>query len=324
MAAKNSIDLEHDPRSIIGIARVRRAARAGVRGLHRSRSTWRNGGGRTASPPRPRPSTSGRAASGASSCTGRTAATTRTASPIDEIVPPERIVYRHGGGDDVEPVQFSRRSPSRISERQDPAHLARHVPIGRRARPRDQGLRRRQGPGADHGAARRLCGGAWQLTRGVQRSMQRALQDNARKRAAQSSALMPASSRSASACACCHSGKALVSSARPAARDGQPAAALVFFVDRNLHQPAPFQRLELGGQRGAVHGEQRGDAADIRRLRPVERHQQRELAVGQVERRAAPRRSAAPARAPPAARAGTGRCRAPRGWRRTAVRAREC
>ncbi len=25
----------------------------------------------------------------------------------DEIVPPERIVYHHGGGDDVEPVQFS-------------------------------------------------------------------------------------------------------------------------------------------------------------------------------------------------------------------------
>ena len=25
----------------------------------------------------------------------------------DEIVAPERIVYRHGGGDDVEPVQFS-------------------------------------------------------------------------------------------------------------------------------------------------------------------------------------------------------------------------
>jgi uncharacterized protein YndB with AHSA1/START domain len=24
----------------------------------------------------------------------------------DEIVPPERIAYRHGGGDDVEPVQF--------------------------------------------------------------------------------------------------------------------------------------------------------------------------------------------------------------------------
>jgi uncharacterized protein YndB with AHSA1/START domain len=26
---------------------------------------------------------------------------------FDEIVPPERLVYRHGGGDDVEPVQFS-------------------------------------------------------------------------------------------------------------------------------------------------------------------------------------------------------------------------
>jgi uncharacterized protein YndB with AHSA1/START domain len=25
----------------------------------------------------------------------------------DEIVPPERLVYRHGGGDDVEPVQFT-------------------------------------------------------------------------------------------------------------------------------------------------------------------------------------------------------------------------
>ena len=26
---------------------------------------------------------------------------------FDEIVPPERIAYRHGGGDDVEPVQFT-------------------------------------------------------------------------------------------------------------------------------------------------------------------------------------------------------------------------
>jgi len=25
---------------------------------------------------------------------------------FDEIIPPERIVYHHGGGDDVEPVQF--------------------------------------------------------------------------------------------------------------------------------------------------------------------------------------------------------------------------
>ena len=32
----------------------------------------------------------------------------RLSEPVtfEEIAPPERIVYRHGGGDDVEPVQF--------------------------------------------------------------------------------------------------------------------------------------------------------------------------------------------------------------------------
>ncbi|MGC2133298.1 MAG: SRPBCC domain-containing protein, partial [Xanthobacteraceae bacterium] len=25
---------------------------------------------------------------------------------FEEVIPPERLVYRHGGGDDVEPVQF--------------------------------------------------------------------------------------------------------------------------------------------------------------------------------------------------------------------------
>src|SRR5262249_22622561 len=45
-----------------------------------TRSTWRNGGGRTASPPPHMPSISAQEASGASSCTGRMAATTRTGS----------------------------------------------------------------------------------------------------------------------------------------------------------------------------------------------------------------------------------------------------
>src|SRR6202035_5470339 len=66
---------------------------------------------------------------------------------FDEIVPPERIVYRHGGGDDVEPVQFRQ---TVIFE-----DLG-----GRRARPGDQGVWRRRGPGADHGAPGRLCRGA--------------------------------------------------------------------------------------------------------------------------------------------------------------------
>ena len=49
-----------------------------------------------------------------------------------------------------------------------------------------------------------------------------------------------------------------------------------------LDQAAPLQRLEVGRQGRAVHRQQRGDAADDRRLRPVERHQQRELAAGQA------------------------------------------
>jgi uncharacterized protein YndB with AHSA1/START domain len=34
------------------------------------------------------------------------AATYQNRVTFDEIAPPERIVYRHGGGDDVEPVKF--------------------------------------------------------------------------------------------------------------------------------------------------------------------------------------------------------------------------
>ena len=81
VAARNSLDLEPDPRSIIGTRVLRRAARAGVRRRGPIPSTWRNGGVRTASPPRPARSNFAPAACGASSCTARTAATTRTASP---------------------------------------------------------------------------------------------------------------------------------------------------------------------------------------------------------------------------------------------------
>ncbi|MGB2595409.1 MAG: hypothetical protein WBC87_10865, partial [Pseudolabrys sp.] len=44
--------------------------------------------------------------------------------------------------------------------------------------------------------------------------------------------------------------------------DCQATAAFIFFVDRNRHQPPAFEGLEGGGQRGAVHGQQRRDAAD--------------------------------------------------------------
>ena len=74
------------------------------------------------------------------------------------------------------------------------------------------------------------------------------------------------------------------SSARPGRRDGKAAAALVLLVDRDLHQTAALERLEIGGERGAVHGQQRRDAAERRRFRAVERRQQRELALRETER----------------------------------------
>ena len=65
---------------------------------------------------------------------------------------------------------------------------------------------------------------------------------------------------------------------------GETPAAAVLLIDRNLQKPAPFERLEIGRKSRAVHGEQGRNAAERRRFGPVERHQQRELTVGQVER----------------------------------------
>ena len=56
-------------------------------------------------------------------------------------------------------------------------------------------------------------------------------------------------------------------------------AAFIFHVDRNLHQLAAFKGLEGRSQRGAVHRKQCRDAADRRGFRPVQRHQQRKLAM---------------------------------------------
>jgi hypothetical protein len=45
-----------------------------------------------------------------------------------------------------------------------------------------------------------------------------------------------------------------------------------------------FERLEIGRERRSVHREKGRDAAERRRLRPAERHQQRKLTVGKIER----------------------------------------
>ena len=60
----------------------------------------------------------------------------------EEIVRPERIVYRHGGGEDVEPVQFSSELDVRESRaRQNAAYLARTIRVSGRACSRNQELR---------------------------------------------------------------------------------------------------------------------------------------------------------------------------------------
>jgi len=70
----------------------------------------------------------------------------------------------------------------------------------------------------------------------------------------------------------------------PGRRERKTAAALVGGIDLDLHEPAPHKRFEIRSQRGAIHGQQIGDARDSGRLRPIERHQQRKLPAGKVER----------------------------------------
>ena len=156
MAAKNSIDLETDPRSIIG-SRVFDAPRELVFAAftdpkHLAQWWGPNGFTTTTHSFDFRPGGVWRFV-----MHGPDGRDYQNRVTYDEIVPPERIVYRHGGGEDVEPVQFTPDRDLRGSrQRQDAPHLARAFPVGRRARARDQGIRRRQRPGADHGAARRL------------------------------------------------------------------------------------------------------------------------------------------------------------------------
>ena len=69
-------------------------------------SIWRNGGDRTASPPRPRSFDFRPGGVWRFVMHGPDGRDYQNRITFEEIVPPERIVYRHGGGDDVEPVQF--------------------------------------------------------------------------------------------------------------------------------------------------------------------------------------------------------------------------
>ena len=106
MAAKSSIDLEQDPRSIIG-SRVLDAPRALVFSVwtdpkHLAQWWGPNGFTTTTHAYDFRPGGVWRFV-----MHGPDGRDYQNRITFDEIVPPERIVYRHGGGDDVEPVQFT-------------------------------------------------------------------------------------------------------------------------------------------------------------------------------------------------------------------------
>ena len=105
MTVKNSIDLERDPRSIIG-SRVFDAPPALVFSVwtdpkHLAQWWGPNGFTTTTHAYEFRPGGVWRFVMHGPD--GRD----QNRIIFDEIVPPERIVYRHGGGDDVEPVQFT-------------------------------------------------------------------------------------------------------------------------------------------------------------------------------------------------------------------------
>lgn len=64
---------------------------------------------------------------------------------------------------------------------------------------------------------------------------------------------------------------------------GQKATAPVGRIDRDLDEPVPLERLQVGGQRGAIHCQELSHRADRRRLGTIKRHQQRELAAGNAD-----------------------------------------
>jgi uncharacterized protein YndB with AHSA1/START domain len=105
MAAKNSLDLETDPRSIIGVrefdAPRELVFAAWTDPKHLSQWWGPNGFTTTTSSFVFRPGGVWRFV-----MHGPDGRDYQNRVMFDEIVPPERIVYRHGGGADVEPVQF--------------------------------------------------------------------------------------------------------------------------------------------------------------------------------------------------------------------------
>jgi uncharacterized protein YndB with AHSA1/START domain len=105
MAVKNSLDLDSDARSIIGVrefdAPRELVFSAWTSSEHLAQWWGPNGFSTTTSSFDFRPGGVWRFV-----MHGPDGRDYQNRITFDEVVPPERIVYRHGGGDDVEPVQF--------------------------------------------------------------------------------------------------------------------------------------------------------------------------------------------------------------------------
>jgi hypothetical protein len=67
-------------------------------------------------------------------------------------------------------------------------------------------------------------------------------------------------------------------------REVQTAAASIIGIGGDFDKAAALEGLEGSGEGGAIHREQRSDGGHAGRLRAIERHEQRELAVGKAER----------------------------------------
>jgi len=63
----------------------------------------------------------------------------------------------------------------------------------------------------------------------------------------------------------------------------QDAAPPIGRVWIYLDQPATLKRLESGGQRGSIHCEQGSNWSHGGKLGSIQRHQERKLAIGQLE-----------------------------------------
>lgn len=65
--------------------------------------------------------------------------------------------------------------------------------------------------------------------------------------------------------------------------ESQDTISAIRGVLGNFDQPSAFQWFQSCCQGGPIHGEQRGHGAHRRWFRPIQRHEQRKLSVGQVK-----------------------------------------